>query len=190
MEQIKSAIEKLSFDPYNPELNLLCAKEYYAIKQTGAAVSFYLRAAEYGYETHQEIVYAALLKIAQCFSEQSGREHTVINTLMQAAAYLPGRPEAYFLISRYHERNARWQECYTWAEIGLHFADLNLDNLLDDVEYYGKYCLEFEKAISSWWIGRIDEAYHFLSELNKNDNIKEEYKQAILKNMERIGLIN
>ena len=54
--KIEQLVVELSHDPFNPELNYTVALEYEKQKQTASAVSFYLRTAEYGYNTHQEIV--------------------------------------------------------------------------------------------------------------------------------------
>ena len=125
MVTIEELVEAASGDMLNPEHNFNIAKAYEEIGQTAAAMSFYLRTAEYGYDTHPLLVYSSLIRISYCVEDQSGREHTLENSLLQAIQYLPKRPEAYFNLSRYYERNKKWQECYTIAEIGLsHIADI------------------------------------------------------------------
>ena len=181
---IEKLIIDLSNDPFNPELNFNCAVEYERLNQTSSAVSFYLRASEYGHETHPSITYASLLKLAKCFDEQNDRNNTVSNCLLQAIAYLPYRPEGYFLLSRFYERAGNWQECYTFAEIGLH--QNQLPELPVDVEYRGIYCLEFEKAVSAYWIGRKDESIFLLRKLT-HLSIAPEYANAVKSNLERIN---
>ena len=181
---ITKLIEDLSSDPFNPELNFNIAVQYEKMGQTASAVSFYLRTAEYGYETHPEHVYASLLKMAHCFEDQNDRQHTVSNCILQAISYLPNRKEGYFLISQFYERSSQWQECYTWASVGLAKEDNN--PLPVDVGFFGDYCLEFEKAVSSWWIGRIDESIMILNKLNLKDDLNIQYKNAIKNNMKRI----
>jgi tetratricopeptide (TPR) repeat protein len=178
---------RLSTDPFNPEYNFDLAKEYERLGQTASAVSFYLRAAEYGVESSPLIVYTSLLKMAKCFDDQNDRVHTVTNCLLQAIAYLPNRPEAYFALSQFHERLGQWQECYTWAEVGL-ARDLISSPLPAQVGYIAPYCLQFEKAVSAWWIGRKDESFKIFKELSELAYMLDEYKVAVKNNLNRISL--
>jgi len=183
--RINSLIISLSNDPFNPILSLNIATEYEGIGQTAAAVSFYLRTAEYGYYSHPEHVYASLLKSAQCFSNQKHREATVVNLYLKAIAYLPSRPEAWFLLSRWYERNQKWQESYSMAEVGLSFSAFKHGHLPIWVDYPGEYGLRFEKAVSGWWVGRKDESIEILKELLKED-IHYVYRNSIHNNLNTI----
>ena len=184
MSSIEKLIEDTSHDMFNPILNFEIAKKYEELEQTASAVSFYLRAAEYGYESHPTIVYTSLLKMARCFEDQSGREHSVSNALLQAIQYMPARPEGYFLLSRFYERDQKWQECYTFAEMGMMYTT-RLDQLPADVEYPGSFALLFEKGVSSWWLGRKDESLEIFYDLLKQD-IPENYKTTIEYNIKKI----
>jgi tetratricopeptide (TPR) repeat protein len=179
---IETLIVDLSHDPFNPKLNFYVAQEYERLNQTASAVSFYLRTAEYGKDTHPSLVYASLLKLAECFEHQHDRLHTVSNALLQAIAYLPYRPEGYFLMARYHERQQNWQECYTWAEMGLH---QQTPPLPVDVGYT-EYALAFEKAVSAWWVGRKDESVLLFKQLLEKD-LTPEYRIAVQDNLNRIS---
>ena len=183
--KINSLIVTLANDPFNPVLSLSIATEYENIGQTASAVSFYLRTAEYGYYSHPEHVYAALLKSAHCFSNQKHRDHTVVNLYLKAIAYIPSRPEAWFLLSRWYERNQKWQESYTAAEVGLSFGHFKAGPLPVWVEYPGEYGLRFEKAVSGWWVGRKDEAVTILKELLLED-IHHVYRSAIYNNLNTV----
>jgi hypothetical protein len=182
--KIEDLVVELSKDPFNPVLNFDVAVEYEKQNQTASAVSFYLRTAEYGIESHPTLVYASLLKVAHCFDDQNDRQATVSNCLLQAVAYLPYRPEGYFLLAQFHERLGQWQECYTWACIGLHHQ-LN-SPLPVHVGYEGQYVLQFEKAVSAWWIGRKDESIELFNKLN-DMYLEPGYRQAVKHNLERIA---
>ena len=184
--EIKDLIVQLSNNPFSPELNLKIANAYDEIGQTASAVSFYLRTAEYGYYTHYDHVYASLLKSAECFSMQRNREHTVQNLYYKAIAYLPNRPEAWFLFSRYFERNQKWQESYTYAEVGLSLPRVKLKPLPIDVDYPGEYGLTFEKAVSAWWVGRQDESVQLFQKLLA-EPLAEQYKAAVENNLTSLG---
>jgi FkbM family methyltransferase len=183
--KINSLIVALSNDPFNPNLSLTIATEYENIGQTASAVSFYLRTAEYGYYSHPEHVYASLLKSAHCFSSQKNREATVVNLYLKAIAYIPSRPEAWFLLSRWYERNQKWQESYSMAEVGLSFGHLKNGPLPVWVDYPGEYGLRFEKSVSGWWIGRKDEAIKEFKKLLTED-IAYGYRLAIHNNLTSI----
>ena len=180
---IEQLVIDLSTDPFNPELNFKCAVEYQNINQTASAVSFYLRAAEYGLITHPVIAYNSLLRMAICFEDQNDRVSTVSNCILQAIMHMPERPEAYFLMSQFYERQGSWQECYTWAEMGLSAS--KCDPLPADIGYNGEYVLEFEKAVSGWWIGRKEESLNIFLKLLKED-VQDHYRSSILFNIRRI----
>jgi len=184
MQTIEKLIENASHDMFNPQNNFNIAKEYEKIGQTAAAMSFYLRAAEYGFDSNPILTYSSLIRISYCVADQNGREHTVENALLQAIQHIPARPEAYYVLSRNYEKLQKWQQCYTFAEIGLlHIS--KMEPLPIDVEYYGSYCLEFQKAVAGWWLGRKDESKHIFEKLMK-ENIPEHYKSSIKYNLERI----
>jgi FkbM family methyltransferase len=185
INNINNLILSLSKDPFNPVLSLNTAMEYERIGQTASAVSFYLRTAEYGYYSHPEYVYASLLKSAHCFSSQRNREATVVNLYLKAIAYIPSRPEAWFLLARWYERNQKWQEAYTMAEVGLSFGHLKSGPLPVWVDYPGEYSLRFEKAVSSWWVGRKDEAISIFKQL-LTESIDQSYRAAIHTNLNTI----
>ena len=172
--RIDELIIELSTDPFSPEKNFNAAVEYDKINQTASAISFYVRSAEYGYKTHPLIAYTSLLRMSLCFERQKDRQATVVNNALQAAALMPERPEAYFLLSRIYERTNQWQQCYTMAEIGL-TKDEDTP-LPTSVEYYGKYCLLFEKAISAWWIGRREESRNLLLKDRKSTRLNSSHE--------------
>jgi len=183
--KIDQLVIELSKDPFNPTLNFEVAVEYEKQNQTASAVSFYLRTAEYGLELHPSLVYTSLLKVAHCFDDQNDRQGTVSNCLLQAVGYLPYRPEAYFLLAQFHERIGQWQECYTWAQLGLHQQQYS--PLPIAVGYEGQYVLTFEKAVSAYWIGRKDESIELLIKLSEMKDITPLYKSAVQNNLNRLS---
>jgi tetratricopeptide (TPR) repeat protein len=185
-DHIEKLIVDLSQDPHDPEKNFKAALEYEKLNQTASAVSFYLRAAEYGIDTQPLIVYASLLKVAKCIDDQNNRLYTVSNCLLQAISFAPERKEAYFLLSQFFEKQGSWQEAYTWAKMGFSRAG-GTEELPCFVGYYGEYCLLFQQAVSSWWIGRQDESISLLSLLSSLD-MEKEYKDAVAGNLERLGI--
>ena len=128
--------------------------------------------------------------MARCFNDQSGREHSVTNAILQAVAVLPERPEAYFKLAQYFERASQWQEAYSWAVMGLSAEQrkpASMKPLPADVEYKGLYCLLFEQAVSGWWVGRPDESKYLFRHLLDDYEMADEYIQSCLKNLKNIG---
>lgn len=186
-ELIEKLVVDASNDPLNPRKNFDIAREYENLGQTASAVGFYLRAAEHGHDTDALVVYTSLLRISICIEGQKDRNLTVSNVLLQAIAYFPDRPEAYFLLSKFHERQGNWQESYTFAEVGLFFSRKRIEMLPADVSYIGGLGLDFQKAVAAWWIGRVNESYSIFSYLKQNESLlPEEYKTAIDNNMQKI----
>lgn len=184
-EIIERLIVDASTDPLNPGKNLAIAIEYEKLGQTASAVSFYLRAAEYGYYTDQLIAYASLLRISLCIEGQKNRQMTVSNVLLQAISYMPNRPEAYLLLSRFYERSAIWQESYTFAVLGSAYID-QTEELPVDVSYPGAYSLLFQRGVAAWWIGRQNESYVIMTSLDELSDLNPEYVAAVKANLERM----
>lgn len=188
-KQIGSLVSELSNEPFSPSLNFRIGLEYEKLGQAASAVSFFLRAAEYGYETDPLLVYSSLLKISLCIEEQSDRKHTVSNAILQAIAYRPERPEAYFLLSKFYEKEGNWQECYTFASVGLSCLKNSIVRLPVTIgEYHGDYVLEFEIAISAWWIGRKEESIELLKNLSARPELSLLYKDAVENNLKNLGV--
>ena len=181
-------IAEFSTDPFNPEKNFKIALEYEALNQTASAVSFYLRAAEYGYESHPLIVYTSLIKMSQCFKRQGDRAATVFNNLSQALTYLPERPEAYFFLANFHEGQREWQQSYSMSVVGMNATlGKSFPRLPAPTGYYGSFCLKFQKAISAWWVGRRFETQELLLQLADME-LPPEYHKAVHYNLEKLEI--
>lgn len=185
---IERLVVEVSSDSLNPAKNLAAAIEYEKLGQSASAVGFYLRAAEYGYDEDSLISYAALLRVSICIDGQKNRDLTVTNVLLQALAYLPRRPEAYFLMSRFYEKKQSWQEAYTFAVLGQHcLAELEVSDLPVPIDGYdGGYVLAFQRAISAWWVGRAEESLQILQWLSERDDLTTVYRAAVEDNLKRL----
>jgi tetratricopeptide (TPR) repeat protein len=189
-KKISKLVSELSADSFSPEKNFELGLEYEELGQAASAVSFFLRAAEYGYKSDPIIVYSSLLKISICIEGQSDRKHTVSNSILQAIAYSPERPEAYFLLSKFYEKEGNWQECYTFATIGLKCLKNSFIKLPISIgDYHGDFALEFQIAVSAWWIGRKEESIEILKKLNKRNDLSVMYKEAVASNLINLGIV-
>lgn len=184
-ETITTLAQELAKNSFNPVINFSLGREYESIGQTASAVSFYLRCAEYGKDSHTELTYVSLIRIGIIFDRQGGRDWSLTNALLQALEYSPTRPEAYYFLSKYHERMGQWQEAYTYASIGLqHFrAGTRLVP-----EYEGVYALELQKAISGYMVGRLEESKSLLLRLARTKNLPDAYRKLISNNFKNLGL--
>lgn len=91
--KLTAAITAYIRDTENAELNYQIALIYEDLKQTSAAIGFFLRAAERTSDLN--LAYECLLKIGLCFERQTRRNNTVRVFYKHALLLLPKRPEAY-----------------------------------------------------------------------------------------------
>ncbi len=185
MTTIDQLLAQYALDPHNAEKNFALGYAYELAGQTAAAVSFYLRAAE---KSHTELLsYEALIRCAQCFNSQGSRKYTIRGLLQHAISLIPTRPEAYFIMSRFHESNSEWQECYLTSCIGLSVADKEQTPTQTDLGYVGKYGLLFQKAVASWWLGLCNQARYIMLDLKSNYAMDAIHTAAVENNIKNIG---
>ena len=161
----------------SPKANFDLAVVYEEQKQWAAATSFYLRAAEYGYYSERDLVYASLLKASHCLKQQGNRDFSESNGLLQAIQYAPDRPEAYYLLSAFLDKPETWQEAYTYAELGLTNSTLTSEPLEVSVGYPGKIGLLYQKAHAGYRVGRRIETEHILKMILKDPTISPEFRK-------------
>jgi len=181
---LEKALQLFIQYPGDPRVNFLLGYEYDTRGQIAAALSLYLRTAET--TSSKDLQYECLLRNFLNLSKQKGRAHSATGQLYHAMALLPRRPEAHFLLSRFYERNQKWQEAYTAASVGLEFINEEIPKLVTDVEYPGPYALYFQKAISAWWIGKCDEARYLLRWLMDNYSMNDTFTNAARQNLIKI----
>ena len=183
---LSDLLYKFIADPEHVANNLNLAIYYDRIDQTASAVSYYLRAAE---RTDQDIIkYQCVLRAGICFSKQGCRNFTVKGLYQHGLTIMPNRPEGYFLLSRFYEREENWHDSYLIASIGEKVAEREPEEkLIIDVEYPGFYGLIFEKAVSSWWVGLCNESRDTLEDLLVNYPLDEIHRNAVKNNLQKLG---
>lgn len=169
-------------DVENPETNYNLAIEYENIGQTASAISFFLRCADRCKE-NLDLAYECLIHIGICFDRQGGRTAHSYGAYKQAISILPRRPEAYYAICRLKNWHSLYEDGYHYSKIALDICDFdNLAPLRNLPNYRGKFCLIFERAISSWWWGKIDECKKtFLSLCENNWDEMNDYEKNTTK---------
>ena len=187
---LNELLVKIAENPNDCLLNFHIAHEYEKIDQTAVSLSFYLKAAEYGCEYHsmKEYVYTSLLKMADCLYKQKDRTFSVSNNLLQAVAWWPERVEAYYLLARFYERTNQWQECYTWCmsgeklQIPIIPLPLDVDVPPDGIGF------EFEKAVSSYHLGRLEESKELFLTIVNSPKLPPSLKTACKNNLNKMGV--
>lgn len=174
-------------NPEDPEANYNLGLFYEDSGHTASAVSYYLRTAERTYDNL--LKYECLLRSSICFNKQGCRNFTVKGLLQHAIALLPTRPEAYFLLSRFYEKENKdgsWTDSYLIASIGDRVAKFGQKSLRTWVEYPGDYGILFQKAVASWWCGLCDESRNLFNLLKDKYVMAKEYEDAVNFNLEKL----
>lgn len=184
MHELQKLLDIFVRNPEDPEINFKLANYYYSIGQTASAVSYYIRTSERTED--KKLMYTCLLAAANCFDLQGCRGNSVRGMLKNAMAVLPQRPEAYFFLSRFYEREKNYQDSYLIASLGEKFSNKDSDSLEIDVGYPGFYGIIFEKAVSSWWCGLCDESCDLFYVLRDNYEMDESHRSAVNGNIERL----
>jgi len=185
MNNIDKQLSIYISDPTNPLSNFKLGQAYEAESQTASAVSFYLRTAE---KTDDLLLkYEALLKCGLCFNVQGSRNATTSGLFRHAISIMPDRPEAYYLLSCFHERNQEWQESYMMASIGISMCDYEQDDLRTNLSYPGKFALLFQKGVAAWWVGMCTQSREILLDLRDNHEMDELHTNCVASNIAAIG---
>jgi FkbM family methyltransferase len=187
---VKSEIEELittySLDTENAENNFALGVWYENHGHTAPALTYFLRCAERAED--ENLAYEALIRGSYCYEKQGTRDGSSRSLLWQAQAFLPHRPEAYFLLSRFAEKREWWQDCYLNADLALRYCNFNCPPLKTDVEYPGKYGLLFEKALAGWWWGKSEQTKGLFKQiLSEYKDIDTKHIKQIYENLSKIG---
>jgi len=188
IHDLNTALRNYISDPKHDLYNFNLGRVYELMGHTAAAASFYIRTSEFSF--NKLLIYEALLRLGLCFQRQGSRVFTTKGIFLRAISLLPKRPEAYFLLSRIYEHNKDWQEAYTMAVIGESLIDEPMKPLITDVEYPGKYGFTFERAVTAWWIGLIDESLTLFRQLDKNYKMQDIYKTVTRNNLINLGTVD
>lgn len=183
---LESRLEDYISNNEEPAWNFNLGLEYERIGQTSSAISYYLRAAERCNDSM--IAYESLLHMGYLYDGQGKRGRTAMSCWRKAMCLMPRRPEAYYYISRYFNWNSEYDQGYLFSKLGLEFCDFDLEPLLCtwyvDPKTY-KICLEFDKGISAWWWGLVEESKSLLVNLKDNhfDQLPDYQKRLLEKYM-------
>jgi FkbM family methyltransferase len=182
---LQNLLHKFIQDPENPENNFYLGTYYDNLGQSASAVSYYLRTAE---RSQSDLIkYQCVLRAGLCFGQQGCRNTTVKGLFQHALAIMPTRPEGYYLLSRFYEREENYHDAYLIASIGEKVSEQDLEPLILNVDYPGFYGILFEKAVSSWWVGLCNESRNLFDDLYNNYPLDDVHKRAIENNLQRLN---
>lgn len=182
MERLTSLLKEYIYNPEDSVITFNIAREYDRLGHTASAVTFYLKTAEFS--DVDDFKYASLIMIGRCLSKQGDRSYTEKGCYIHAISVLPNRPEAYFLLSKLHEKHSEWSDCYLMACAGLNTKD---SACIVDIDYPGVYAMHFQKALSMWWIGKTKECREYFQYIANNFKLDDEYKKHVQKNITSLG---
>ena len=174
-------------DTENPEKNYNLAEWYDNQGHNASAHTYYLRAAERAED--KLLAYTSLLRASISCRKQATREVTEKSLIHSALSILPERPEAYYFLCLIYEKKQEWDQVYTYSILGLNCYDKEIEPI-NIPDYEGKYLLVYQKAISSWWWGKMKESrdlFYSLVDEYWND-MNSEYRFLVEDKIMHIGL--
>ena len=183
---MQNLLNNIIQDPKSEIHNFNLGWYYEQQGHTASALSFYLKAAEYG--VNRDVVYESLIRMSKCLSAQGRRPATEKSLIHNAISYEPTRPEAYLIYSQYAEYHKDWHGAYTMANIGLQFID-NAKPTITNIGYLGEYVLVFQKALSGFQKGLSRESrllFHKLID-EYSGSMNEFYTTLVTNNIANIG---
>jgi hypothetical protein len=184
--KIQALLNKYVDDPRDCDNNFWLGYEYEKSKQYAAALSYYLRCAELTID--RDLQYECLLKTWLMIHKLGNREWYEHKQLLTAITQHPKRPEAYFLLSIYHEGKQEWKDSYYYSSVGLELCDFTLPSLRTYVNYPGNFGLLFQKALSSWYVGQRELSKQLWIQLSKRTDLYGNYKTLTEKNLEDFNI--
>jgi len=178
-------LEKFIMNPFSGSCNLDLGEYYYENGHYASAMSFYLRTAEFS--KNDDYVYESLLLVAKCLAKLGRRVTTEKGLWLNAVTFAPERPEAYLFLSEWAEARQQYHESYSYAVMGLNNA-ANAKELSPNVGYEAAYQLQFQKAVTAWWIGRSKESRdEFIKLVNQGPTLSERYQKMVQSNITSLG---
>jgi GR25 family glycosyltransferase involved in LPS biosynthesis len=176
MNQIETLLTLYANDPENAENNFNLGVWYWNEGHTAPALSYFLRCSE---RAEDLLAYEALLWAHQCYEKQGTRDSTARTLLQHAINLLPTRPEAYFLLAKFHSKREQWTDAYSVSHQGLTFLEKIPEPLKNSVGYMGEFALLYEKAVAGWWWGKSNETRKLLQDIKNNYELPEQYEKSV-----------
>ena len=185
MNQIEYFLSEYANDSENAENNLKLGAWYWNQRHSAPALSYFLRCAERAEDP--TLAYEALLWSHLCYEIQGTRDATARTLLQQAIHELPNRPEAYYLLAKFHSKREQWTDTYIAATQGLTLTEKDLSPLRNDIGYVGEFALLYEKAVAGWWWGKSNETREILQYIQNNYKLNDNYYNLVVQKLNEYG---
>lgn len=177
---IQQLLHDVVLDNQNPFKLYKLALEYDRLEQGAGAATFYMRAAEWNDgETFEEkfVQYKSLILMSMVYHREQNRDQTVRGLLQHAITVMPERPEAYYVYSKWLADRHEWRDALMISKQGLSCTDF--DKIDSDVDYPGKYGLDFVYAISNWKTSGSDSSKNLLFDFKYKIKHSKEFEKLI-----------
>lgn len=129
--------------------------------------------------------YYSWMEIARCMQNYSElySELQIQNVYLMAAAEDPVRAEPFYELSKMYSAKQKYKQAYAFAKIGSKMPYPEDRLLFSDQTIYN-YKLNDELAVAAFWTNRKKECKQLCEKILKRDDIPEDYRQRILKNLD------
>jgi tetratricopeptide (TPR) repeat protein len=181
---MEDVFTRFALNTEDPLTNFDIGFKYHELGHWASAASHYLRCAERTDDLN--FAYECLIRCYYCFKSMQNRDFTAVHFLKHALTVLPKRPEAYFILAKYHEQKGEWYDCYTITSIALEVCDFDVTPLKTFIEYPGKYGLLYLKALSGWYWEKIDQTKDIFIDLRDKHIIDPVYKESVVNNLKNL----
>ena len=186
---IRDLLNDYVLDNKNPFKIYKVAREYERLQQAAAAFTFYMRAAEYNDESTFEekwIQYKSLICMALIHHREQNRDVTARGLFMHAISVMPERPEAYYIFSEWLADRHEWREALTFSSVGLNTVQ-DFTPIDNDLNYVGKYNLQFVHAISKWKTEGSDRSKNLLFDFKYKTKHNDYHEELITRWISQAG---
>lgn len=175
---LKQLLHLYSFSTSDPNIMFDLAREYEKMGHTAIALSFYLRAAEYYAE--KEKSYECIVRMGICFYAQKNRDFSTNGRFYHAAALMPERPEAYYMLSKLNMEKHNWVDSLMYTNLCISSYQ-RVGELLSSFDgVFNLHDLLYNRAVCLYEMGNIKESNEeFDNILTKND-ISENLVERVL----------
>ena len=185
MDQIEKYLAQLINDPENDFINFELAYAYEKEKQYAAAVSYYLRCAEY--TNNNTLVSECLIRCSFSMNKQGGRDQKELHYIKQAMGASPCSLEPYYIASLYFSWRGNHRDSYLYTCLGINIYENNIqkEKFIKDVGF-SMYDLYYQKAFTCSNIGKINESMQLYVKILQEFDIQDWNKENILKKIREL----
>ena len=189
MEQIEKYLAQLIKDPENDHINFELAYTYEKEKQYAAAISYYLRCAEY--TSNNTLASECLIRCSFSISKQGGRDQKELHYIKQAMGASPCSLETYHVASLYFSWRGEFRDSYLYSCLGINIHENNLQKQPFSKEInFSIYDLYCQKAICGSKIGKFNEARQIYIKILQNFKLSNDTRSYIINNANALKRAN